>query len=166
MNSSLLRLHLLLFLFITALPVFSPAQNGPPIRFLDRSKIFVIDAHKSSYVFGINEQGGLQHIYWGGHVTRDTDFSAAYAYPEWASFDVSSTTTPQEYPGWGAGLFVEPSLKITFPDGNRDLVLHYLEHHIEGNVLVVTLKDIERPLFVHLRYTVYPQSGIIERHAV
>ena len=44
---------------------------------------------------------------------------------EWASFDGSYTNTPQEYAGWGAGLFIEPALKVTFPDGNRDLVLHY-----------------------------------------
>jgi alpha-galactosidase len=147
-------------------PIAAISQTSSPIRFLEQQKIFVLDAAKTSYVFGVNEQGALQHIYWGGHVSRDSDFSSAHTYPEWASFDVSTTTTPQEYPGWGAGLYPEPSLKITFPDGNRDLVLHYAEHHIDGNTLTVTLKDIERALFVHLRYTVYPQSGIIERHAV
>jgi len=63
----------------------------------------------------------LQHIYWGKHVWRDDDFAAAQSLPEWAAFDLTTTTTPQEYSGWGAGLFIEPSLKITFPDGNRDL---------------------------------------------
>ena len=149
--------------FLLSASALSFAQS--PVRFLDQSKIFVLDAGKASYVFGVNEQGGLQHLYWGGHVPRDADFSSAHTYPEWASFDVGTTTTPQEYPGWGAGLFVEPSLKITFPDGNRDLVLHYSEHHIDGNILTVTLKDIERPLFVHLRYTVYP-SGIIRRESI
>ena len=48
--------------------------------------------------------------------------------PEWASFDSSYTNTPQEYAGWGAGLFIEPALKVTFADGNRDLVLHYESH--------------------------------------
>jgi alpha-galactosidase len=142
------------------------AQASAPIRFLEKSKIFVLDAGGASYIFGVNEQNALQHIYWGGHVQRDTDFSPARSFPEWASFDVSTTTTPQEYPGWGAGLFVEPSLKITFPDGNRDLVLYYVEHHIDDKTLTVTLKDIERELFVHLRYTVYPPSGIIRRESI
>src|SRR5215475_4269 len=157
---------LLFPLLLLILPVAARPQSSTPIRFLDKQKIFVLDAAKTSYVFGVNEQGALQYIFWGGHVSRDSDFTSAHTYPEWASFDVSTTTTPQEYPGWGAGLYVEPSLKITFPDGNRDLVLHYSEHKIDGNTLTVTLKDIERPLFVHLRYTVYPQSGVIERHAI
>ena len=42
-----------------------------------------------------------------------------------AGFDSSYNNTPQEYAGWGAGLFLEPALKVTFADGNRDLVLHY-----------------------------------------
>src|SRR5215468_10596941 len=142
------------------------AQASAPIRFLEKSKIFVLDAGGGSYVFGVNDQNALQHIYWGGRVRRDTDFSSARSFPEWASFDVSTTTTPQEYPGWGAGLFVEPSLKITFPDGNRDLVLHYVEHRINGNTATVTLKDIERELFVRLRYTVYSASGIIRRESI
>src|SRR5215471_15883994 len=155
----------LVLVLLSVTPSASP-QSSRPIRFLEKSRVFVLDAGTASYVFGINEQNALQHIYWGGHILRDEDFLAAHRSDEWASFDLSTTTTPQEYPGWGAGLFVEPSLKVTFPDGNRDLVLHYAEHHIDGNTLTITLKDIERPLFVHLRYTVYPQSGIIRRDSV
>src|SRR5215467_7172364 len=131
------------------------AQTAAPIRFVASSKIFVLDAGNASYVFGVNEQNILQHIYWGGHVARDEDFAPARSFPEWASFDLGTTTTPQEYPGWGAGLYVEPSLKVTFPDGNRDLVLHYAGHQIERSTLKVTLKDIEQELYVELRYTVY-----------
>jgi alpha-galactosidase len=142
------------------------AETPAPIRFLGQSKVFILDAGNSTYVFGVNEQNMLQHIYWGGHVERDADFPAARSFHEWASFDLGTTTTPQEYPGWGAGLYVEPSLKVSFPDGNRDLVLRYVEHQIEGHTLTVTLKDIERELFVRLRYSVYPKSGIIRREAV
>jgi alpha-galactosidase len=141
------------------------AETPAPIRFLEQSKIFVLDAGNATYVFGVNEQNMLQHIYWGGHVERDADFLAARSFNEWASFDLGTTTTPQEYPGWGAGLYVEPSLKVTFPDGNRDLVLRYVEHQMESKTLTVTLKDIERELFVRLRYTVYPKTGIIRREA-
>jgi alpha-galactosidase len=157
----------LAFLFVlVALPALCEAQDPPPVRFLERPKIFVLDAGKVSYVFGINEQGLLQHLYWGGRVWRDADFNSARSSAEWASFDLGTTITPQEYPGWGAGLYVEPGLKVTYGDGNRDLVLRYTEHRIEGNSLTVTLKDIERSLFVQLRYTVYPQSGMICRESV
>ena len=85
--------------------------------------------------------------------------------PEWASFDSSYTNTPQEYAGWGAGLYMEPALKVTFPDGNRDLVLHYESHTATANGFDVVLKDISRPIFVTLHYAMDPESGILARSA-
>jgi alpha-galactosidase len=149
-------------LILVVMPSLTPATGQAPIRFVETSKIFILDAGKVTYVFGINEQNILQHIYWGGHVGREEDFRTPGT-EEWSSFDLSSTTTPQEYPGWGAGLYVEPAVKVTFPDGNRDLVLHYVSHQIAGNTLTVTLKDIQRALLAHLHYTVYPQTGILRR---
>jgi len=155
-----------LLVAIAAVLCLAPfASSQTSIRFLEKPKLFLLDDGKITYVFGINEQNGLQHVYWGKHVARDADFSSAHSFPEWASFDLGTTRTPQEYPGWGAGLYVEPSLKITFPDGNRDLVLHYLEHKIDGGRLTVTLKDIERDVFVHLHYTIFSQCGILRRDA-
>ena len=110
----------------------------------------------------MNERGELQHLYWGKRIGAE-EFSAAHSLPEWASFDLSTTTTPQEYPGWGAGLYVEPALKVTFANGDREVVLHYLEHQLKGNDLDITLKDEASPLFIYLRYRVYPDNGIIER---
>src|SRR5215467_14190449 len=118
------------------------AQNPAPIRFIETSKLFVLDAGTVSYAFGVNEQNTLEPVYWGGRV-RDEDFAAARSVHEWSSFELETTLTPQEYPGWGAGLYVEPSLKVTFADGNRDLVLKYVGHQIRGNTLTVTLKDIQ-----------------------
>lgn len=34
-------------------------------------------------------------------------------------------------------------MKITFPDGNRDLVLHYVAHSVDGSRLKLVMKDIE-----------------------
>jgi len=45
----------------------------------------------------------------------------------------------------GRGLFVEPALKVSFADGNRDLVLHYQSHTVTANAFDVLLKDIDRP---------------------
>jgi alpha-galactosidase len=84
---------------------------------------------------------------------------------EWASFDSSYSTTPQEYAGWGAGLFVEPALKVTFSDGNRDLVLHYASHTQGDNQVDVVLKDITRQIFVTLHYRIDPETGILARSA-
>ncbi|HZU29415.1 MAG TPA: alpha-galactosidase [Bryobacteraceae bacterium] len=139
------------------------AFAAEPIRFLPEKKLFIIDAGPVTWVAGINERNELQHVYWGGRVTRDADWNAVHSLPEWASFDLTTTTTPQEYPGQGAGLFTEPCLKITMQDGNRDLVLHYASHKIAGNTLTITLKDISNNVFADVSYTAYPDSGIIRR---
>ncbi len=149
--------------FVILVPLVVQAQ--PSVRFLESSQLFVLAGGGVSYVFGINEQGMLQHVYWGKQIWREGDFTAAHSSPDWDVFDLTTTTTPQEYPGWGAGLYVEPSLKATFDDGNRDLVLHYVSHQIDGTSLTVTLKDIERQLIVHLHYTIWPETGVLRRYA-
>jgi alpha-galactosidase len=126
----------------------------------------VLDTGHSSYVFGVNERGQLQHAYWGGRLWRDADLAAVHSSAEWASFDGSASTTPGEYAGWGSNMYTEPCLKVTLDDGNRDLVLHYVSHEIHGDSLDVVTKDIQYNLIVTLHYRVYPGAGIIEKHAV
>jgi alpha-galactosidase len=82
-----------------------------------------------------------------------------------ASFDSPSTTTLQEFSGWGGGIYVEPALKVTFLDGNRDLVLHYVSATTSNDGFVV-LKDISRDIFVELHYAVDEATGILGRSAV
>jgi alpha-galactosidase len=129
------------------------------------SKVFRLDGGPTSYVFGVNEKGELQQLFWGGRLGATDSFQQARTIPEWASFDSSNTTTPQEYAGWGAGLFVEPALKVSFADGNRDLVLHYVSHTVTPHGFEVVLKDIERNLYVTLHYEMDPESGILARSA-
>ena len=133
------------------------------IQYFPERKVWVLQAGETTYAFGVNERGELQPIYWGQRVMRDADFPAAHIRPEVASFDLSATTTPQEYPGWGAEFYNEPALKATYTNGNRDVVLHYVDQHIDGNTLEITLKDINTDLDVHLYYRVYPETGILER---
>jgi len=66
---------------------------------------------------------------------------------------------------WGAGLFSEPALKVTFADGNRDLVLHYDSHAETTHGFDVVLKDISRPIYVTLHYAMDSASGILARSA-
>src|SRR5258705_211843 len=134
------------------------------ITFLDKKKVWVLQAGESTYAFGVNERSELQHLYWGKSIGAE-DFNSAHSLPEWAPFDLSTTTTPQEYPGWGAGLYTEPALKATFANGNREVVLHYVDHQLKNDNLEITLKDEGSPLLVHLHYRVYADSGIIERSA-
>jgi alpha-galactosidase len=138
-------------------PAAAPAPSGP---------VFRLDGGNMTYAFGVNERGELQQLYWGGKLAATDAIPPARSKPEWASFDSPYTNTPQEYAGWGAGLFMEPALKITFADGNRDLVLHYVsnskpdEHSQE-----IVLKDISRAITVTLHYKIDPESGILARSA-
>jgi alpha-galactosidase len=130
------------------------------------AQVFRLDGGDSTYAFGINERGELQAIYWGGRVGAHDRIPQAHSFPEWASFDSSYTTTPQEFVGWGAGLFTEPALKVSFADGNRDLVLHFVRATpIGSHAVEVLLKDISREIYVTLRYSIDEESGIVARSA-
>ena len=126
--------------------------------------VFRLDGGNSTYAFGVNERGELQQLYWGGRIAASDSIPPAHSDREWASFDSSHNNTPEEYAGWGAGLFQEPALKITFADGNRDLVLHYVSSSKpDDNSIEVTLKDISRAVTVTLHYKMDPESGILAR---
>ena len=128
--------------------------------------VFRLDGGSTTYAFGVNERGELQQIYWGGRIAATDSIHAPHSDREGASFDSSYNNTPQEYAGWGAGLFQEPALKITFADGNRDLVLHYLSSsRPDDHSLEIKLKDISRAVTVTLHYTMDAGSGIVARSA-
>jgi alpha-galactosidase len=130
------------------------------------AQIFRLDGGDSTYAFGVNERDELQTLYWGGRVGAHDSIPAAHSLPEWASFDSPATTTPQEYAGWGAGLFTEPALKVSFADGNRDLVLHFVKAtSTDPNAIDLLLKDISREIYVTLHYSMDPESGILGRSA-
>jgi len=138
------------------------ACASDPIIFIENKKVWVLQGGDATYALGVNERGELQHLYWGKRLGAQ-DFDGAHSLPEWASVDLSTTTTPQEYPGWGAGLYTEPALKATFVNGNREVVLHYVDCQLKNDNLEITLKDEGSQLLVHLHYRVYVESGIIER---
>ena len=153
-----LRWCLALFLLVSYFPKAHAAVQYYPER-----KVWVLQAGEATYAMGVNERGELQSIYWGPRVMRDADFLPAHSLGEVASFDLSNTTTPQEYPGWGAELYNEPALKATYATGNRDVVLHFVQQHIDGETLEIDLKDIASDLQVHLYYKVFPETGILQR---
>jgi len=137
-------------------------QNATPAA----GPVFRLDGGDSTYAFGVNERGELQQIYWGGRIGAGDSIPPAKSMPEWASFDGPYNNTPQEYAGWGAGLYMEPALKVTFADGNRDLVLHYASSsQPDPHALEVILKDISRAITVTLHYKIDPETGILARSA-
>jgi alpha-galactosidase len=158
--------QIILMATLATLPSSSRAQESNNIHYDQATRVFRLDASGMTYAFGVNNVDALQPIYWGKTLAATDPLPAVHTMPEAASFDSPADTTPNEYAGWGGGLYPEPALKVTFPDGNRDLVLHYVSHAIAGDELKIKLKDIERNLFVELHYTIDPATGIVGRWAV
>ncbi|MGC8549809.1 MAG: alpha-galactosidase [Acidobacteriaceae bacterium] len=152
------------FLMLGAAPARSQSPSAA-IHYNPQTRVFRIDGGDVSYVFGVNAKGQLQSIYWGQRVAATDNFPAAHANPPWASFEPSTDTTPQEYTGFGGGFYYVPDLKITFPNGNRDLVLKYVSHSIHGDTLDVVMKDISLAVYVTLEYQIDPATGILRRSA-
>jgi alpha-galactosidase len=159
-----MRRAMLFVLIALSAAVGVPAQ-GSAGGYDSATRVFRLDGGNVTYAFGINPRGELQQLFWGGRLAATDHIPAAVPKREAASFDSSYTTTPQEYAGWGAGLFVESALKVTFADGNRDLVLHYDHHEASSDGFNIVLKDIKRQVFVTLHYAIDPTSGIISRSA-
>src|SRR5580704_10026558 len=141
---------------------YGTSHAAPPAGI---GQMFRLDGGEVTYVFGVNDRGELQALYWGGKLGPGDKFPPAHSLPEVASFDSPGTTTPQEYAAWGAGLFTEPALKVTFTDGNRDLVLQYVSSKSTGSSYEILMKDISREIYVTLRYAMDAESGILARSA-
>lgn len=114
---------------------------------------------------GVNRSGQLVNLFWGGAVRRIDDFAPPQGVRDMSSFDPAETIEREEYPGWGGKRFFEPSLKVMATSGNRDLVLVYKNHQIEGDKLSIQLSDIQMPVTATLRYQIDPATGIVSRSA-
>ena len=155
------------FLVFCAIHGWAGAEDtAPPIRYNVQTHVFRIDGAGVSYIFGVNEKGQLQSLYWGRRLDADDPFPSPRSLPGHAAFDPSINATPQEFVAWGGALYSVPDLKITFPDGNRDLVLRYVSHTIQENLLSIVLKDILLNVYVTLQYRIDPVTGILCRSAI
>lgn len=151
-------------LAICGLASAAPAQLRPAtVQYDEATHVFRMDAAEISYVMGVNDRGELQTLYWGSRLNAGDHLGPAKVAPPFNGMDPSPTTTPRDYAGWGGAIYVEPDLKISFPDGNRDLVLKYVSHTTEGQRLRIVMKDISRDVFVTLEYEMDPATGILRR---
>lgn len=157
------RSRLLGVLAVAAMLV--PGTAWGEARFDARTRIFRLDGGGVTYAFRINAANMLQSVYWGARLGED-DPLAAPELTGHSGFDVVTNVVPQEYAGQGGGLYAEPALKATWPDGNRDLVLVYQDHRIEKDAIRVTLRDIDRALRVTIDYRIDPDTGVVARSAV
>ena len=135
-------------------------------RFDEKSKLFRLDGGAATYAMGIDAQGRLQSLYWGARLADDDVLPPAAPVRALAPLDGPGARSPEEYPGWGGGLFTEPALKLAYVDGVRDLVLRYASHRLDGDVLRIRLKDILRELHVELTYAMDAETGVLARSVV
>jgi alpha-galactosidase len=139
-----------------------PAQS---IQYSESRKTWLLTTRQTSYALGVAADGALRNLYWGAPLWRIDDLPTPAQQRDISSFDPRQMLENEEFPGWGGPRYLEPALKISRDDGNRDLVLHYASHRIQENDLDITLKDIRDAIEVALHYRVYPENGIVRRSA-
>ena len=149
-----------LFILVSVTVTF--AASAQTVRFDSARKLWFLSTRDTSYVLGINEQNEMQHVYWGKRIAAENDFAPAHLASAYG-FETREGRTAGEYPAWGGMRYAEPCLKVTFPDGNRDLVLKFDSQKIGSDILEITLKDISYGVFVTLRYRVFTAFDVIEK---
>ncbi|MDR6554536.1 alpha-galactosidase [Paenibacillus qinlingensis] len=135
-----------------------------PITYLDKENIFEIRTDGSSYVFGINEKGTIQHLYWGEHIEA-SECGYLLVSRLHSSFDAEIDKETEEYGGWGGCHYAEPALKVSFADGVRDLKLKYEGHRLVSETeIVLRMVDAYYSLEVDVHYKALPVYDLIERY--
>ena len=139
-------------------------REGPPQGGL----LIDIRTDRTSYVFGVNERGVLQHLHWGPPA-HGRELGGRLRAMRHSSFDAELERETEEYTFWGGAFYGEPGLKARFADGVRDLRMKVADVKVDKDRgrdrLVLTLKDEHYALTVRLFYRVIPELDLIERHA-
>ncbi len=164
--------RVLVFVPLALVTIYVPsvAAKTAPVRALPGISGWVLETRTTTYLLARNEQGGVQQVYWGGRLGSPENLVPSH-FPRTLQNLVFTAghrdeIRSEEYPGWGGARFEEPCLKVTLPNGVRDLVLVYVADRITGDELEIKLKDIRYDLFVTLHYRVFSEYGIIAKNAV
>lgn len=125
--------------------------------------IFALQSKNNSYVFGIDNMGLVRHLYWGSKIENVDDFDMP-TLVEVSTNDPVFEITKEEFPVYGSLRYKEHCLKASFIDGCRELVYSYEGYEVDGNELVIKLKDIHYDFNMNLHYKVYEEYDLIERY--
>ncbi len=126
-------------------------------------KSWILETQNTAYALGLNAAGMLAHRYWGAKLPRAEDYPAAQNSEGFSSFNGSGQLVPYEYPAYAGASYVDPCLKVSFPDGVRDTVLEFEGTEILGSELRIHLRDAHYPLRVTLHYRVHEDFDLLER---
>jgi alpha-galactosidase len=125
--------------------------------------IWVLEGDHISYALGLSELGTINHIYFGEKLPQLTDYPIAGSIANFP-YTLGSELSEEEYMGWGKAKFSEPSLKVTFHDHVRDVILTFIDFEIMDNILLFNLKDSYYALHVKLYYKIIADCDLIERY--
>lgn len=132
----------------------------------DSQPFWVLNTQNTSYAFGLDALGYLEHVYWGALLPTAEDYEGPGAF---ARRITPERYSHEEYPVWGDYKFNEPALKARFADGVRAVFLKLVDSAIEPgdgvDTLTITLADQHYPLQIQLIYRVYENYDLIERSA-
>lgn len=139
-----------------------------PIHFYSNINIFSLETKNTSYVVGINGGSGIQCLHWGGEVSPGDCAPLMKPFPH-SGFNPSVEKENEECSPFGGMSYTEPSLKVMFDDGVRDLKLVYSGHTIGEkepgfSSLTIDLQDVKYGIRVSLIYHVAEELDLIERH--
>lgn len=159
------------------------------ISFNREKKLFSLETRNTTYQLQIDEYGIIQHIYYGGKVYADADYTIRYACRgmgasisdtgAWRDYELD--TIPREYPTIGVGDFRAAALIVQNPDGSECVDARYVSHTVKkgkyaldglpalygdeksAQTLSIISQDPVSKLQVELLYGVFPEIDIITR---
>ncbi|MBR6471313.1 MAG: alpha-galactosidase [Victivallales bacterium] len=160
------------------------------ITFIPETKTFHLNAGDISYLFCIDDDGALVHLYFGPHLEsadlrplQDYRCLAFSPYHGEALSTHSPDVLMQEFPSHGVGDYSPSAVIVRNAQGNDITSLHYVSHTIEpgksalpglpatfatddeAETLAILLSDDLIGLEVTLSYTVFRDLSIIARSA-
>jgi alpha-galactosidase len=130
---------------------------------------WVLETKSTAYALGVSAQGYLLNRYWGARLANLSDYPPPAYSIGWASFNGPGHLLPEEFPGYAGTKYIEPCLKVQFPDGVRDVVLQLTSASIgDGKTpeLVLHLHDAYYSFLLDLHYRIHEELDLIERWAV
>ena len=160
------------------------------ITFFPETRTFHLNAGDTSYIFYIDGDGALVHLYYGPHL-ESADLIPLQDYRPLAFSpyhgEALSTHSPdvlmQEYPNHGIGDYSPSAVVVRNTQGNDITVLRYVSHTItagkpalsglpatfakadEAQTLAILMRDDLTGLEVTLDYTVFKDLPVIARSA-
>lgn len=139
------------------------------IRFSEQKKMFLIETENTTYAFNLKD-GALLSAYWGEKLKNPENIPVPNIdCGEYLGDNfLNKLQYNSEFNGWSGRFYSEPTLKVTFADGVRDLDLKYQSYKIssEGDRLDILLKDVYYNFSVKLIYKIYKGLDIIDRNCV